>query len=691
MQKNYLSVKIVLMAALNVLFFAGYIHGQPPALARKGVMLFADSTGSGKFISKDPHVIYFNNRYFMYYSSPQANGAGWRIGIAQSDNMVEWKAIGCIKPSQECDMNGLCAPCAKVVNGKVHLFYQSYGNREKDAICHAVSTDGINFDKDPSNPVFSPSGAWNCGRAIDAEVVFFKNRYYLYYATREPDFKRQMLGVAVANADTDFGRGQWTDISTDRTILKPDLTWEGECIEAPSITVQNGRLYMFYAGGYNNYPQQTGVAVSDDGVSWKRLSNKPFLPNGKQGEWNSSESGHPHLFEAPNGRTYLFYQGNSDGGKTWYISNTEVYWKDGVPSINTYNSIKPGQVWLDTDGKRIQAHGGSIFYDAAEKTFYWYGENKEKTVPGSGIWHWGVRAYSSKDLYNWKDEGVILPPEEKDRNSPLYFAQGMDRPHILYNDRTKKYVMWVKIIDRIRTRDEPYYEQYMTIATADRFLGPYKTVKTIHPLGMNSGDFDLVMNGNDHKAYIYFERVHTELVCADLTDDFTDVTGHYSCHFPRRQPPFVREAPAFFSRKGRLYLITSGTTDYFPNRSEVASAELFHGPWTVLGDPHVGDPSGTSFHSQVTSVFKHPHKKDLYIALADRWLTDLNDSMPDMEAVFDAMFSPDKKSIMTGKEYEALSMRNTSLADYVWLPIRFTADGRPYIEWLDEWRIEDFE
>ena len=25
-----------------------------------------------------------------------------------------------------------------------------------------------------------------------------------------------------------------------------------------------------------------------------------------------------------------------------------------------YNSIRPGQVWLDTNGNRIQAHGGSI-------------------------------------------------------------------------------------------------------------------------------------------------------------------------------------------------------------------------------------------------------------------------------------------------------------------------------------------
>ena len=69
-----------------------------------------------------------------------------------------------------------------------------------------------------------------------------------------------------------------------------------------------------------------------------------------------------------------------------------------------YTSIRPGQLWLDTEGKRIQAHGGSLFF--WEGVFYWYGENKEKTLPGSGIWHWGVRCYSSHDLYNWKAEEI---------------------------------------------------------------------------------------------------------------------------------------------------------------------------------------------------------------------------------------------------------------------------------------------
>ena len=100
--------------------------------------------------------------------------------------------------------------------------------------------------------------------------------------------------------------------------------------------------------------------------------------------------------------------------------------------VMTNDAIRPGQPWLDTNGERIQAHGGSLFFE--NDTFYWYGENKEHTTPGSGNWHWGVRAYSSTDLYNWDDLGLIIPPVLDDPSSPLHPAQKMDRPHIIFNE-----------------------------------------------------------------------------------------------------------------------------------------------------------------------------------------------------------------------------------------------------------------
>ncbi len=299
-------------------------------------MYWADSTRTGVPYAKDPSVIKFNGRYLMYFSLPPAKDknipAGWAVGIAESRDLVEWKRIAELLPEQECDKKGLAAPAARVFDGKVHLFYQTYGNGPKDAICHAVSDDGIKFKRDASNPVFHPSGDWTAGRAIDAEVIEFGGKVLLFCATRDPQMKIQMIAVAAADRESDFGRESWNQLY-DGSILKPELSWETKCIEAPSAIVRDGKLYLFYAGGYNNEPQQIGCASSTDGVIWKRLFNEPLLPNGRPGEWNSSESGHPGVFVDDDGQTYLFYQGNNDKGKTWYLSRVKIGWENGKPYI----------------------------------------------------------------------------------------------------------------------------------------------------------------------------------------------------------------------------------------------------------------------------------------------------------------------------------------------------------------------
>lgn len=344
-------------------------------------------------------------------------------------------------------------------------------------------------------------------------------------------------------------------------------------------------------------------------------------------------------------------------------------------------SITPGQVWLDTKGERIHAHGGSII--TVGDTFYWYGENKERSTPGSDIWHWGVRCYSSTDLYNWEDRGLIIPPDLDDESSPLHPGQYMDRPHIVYNPQTRKYVCWVKVMNWAAE------SQQSTVLVADSVLGPYTMVRSwMRPLGMNAGDFDLVVDPFDGKGYYYFERVHSEMICADLTTDYTDVTGYYSTHFPLQQPPFVREAPSYFTRRRQHYLITSGTTGYYPNPSEVAVAPSYHGPFTVLGDPHPADESRTSYRTQISSVFQHPGKRDLYIALGDRWLPRYTADSTEAIEAFERHFSLDGEGgAVPVPEFTAV---DSSIADYVWLPLRFEGE-MVYIDWQDEWRVEDYE
>lgn len=171
----------------------------------------------------------------MYHSIPPMKGepdSGWNIGIAESKDLMNWTKVGEITPAPEADYEkkGLCAPGALVKDGKVHLFYQTYGNGKKDAICHAISDDGIHFRRNPTNPIFHPAGDWTCGRAIDAEVCEFKGRYFLYFATRDKNYDIQMQGVAVAPGNTNFNREDWVQV-TDSSILYPVYPWEGKCIE----------------------------------------------------------------------------------------------------------------------------------------------------------------------------------------------------------------------------------------------------------------------------------------------------------------------------------------------------------------------------------------------------------------------------------------------------------------------------
>ncbi len=348
-----------------------------------------------------------------------------------------------------------------------------------------------------------------------------------------------------------------------------------------------------------------------------------------------------------------------------------------------YQSIRPGKTWYDTNGKRIQAHAGSILF--AENKFWWYGENKEgitgrATGAPCPYWHHGVKLYSSTDLYNWKDEGFAIR-ESSDPKNPFYPTRIMDRPHILYNEKTKKYVLWAK------TADLADYRPAFSICIADD-LHDFHFVRELTPTPHLAGDFDLFIK--DEKGYIIYENPHCETICRELTEDFTGLTERYSSHQTADGPPHSREAACHFSAKGKDYLLTSGTTGYFPNPTQVDEISNLHGEWKNLGYVCMKDCGKNSFNAQFSSVFKHPFIKDLYIALGDRWLTDLPPKKTNVEEIFHEMYTVKSKKY-AAEDLFLLSDENTSEADYVWLPITFDKEGKPRIIWRSEWKIQDFQ
>ena len=122
-------------------------------------------------------------------------------------------------------------------------------------------------------------------------------------------------------------------------ILKPNPKneWEEKCVLNPAAIYdeESKKFVMLYRAAGNDVRHQIklGLATSTDGIHFERISDEPVLPCGKPGEWNSSESGHPYAFTDDDGRQYLFFQGNNDKGKTWYLSCKEIIWQGDMPTF----------------------------------------------------------------------------------------------------------------------------------------------------------------------------------------------------------------------------------------------------------------------------------------------------------------------------------------------------------------------
>ena len=138
--------------------------------------------------------------------------------------------------------------------------------------------------------------------------------------------------------------------------------------------------------------------------------------------------------------------------------------------IRAAKPIRNHTVWIDTAGNPISCHDGGI--TRVGDTFYWYGDELSKAIPRDSTARChqarpkytdvqnGFNCYSSKNLVDWKYEGVCMQfPKDG------WLARGTShRPNVLYNDKTGKYVLWFFCIG---TTEPQYPAAMLAIAIAD--------------------------------------------------------------------------------------------------------------------------------------------------------------------------------------------------------------------------------
>lgn len=316
--------------------------------------------------------------------------------------------------------------------------------------------------------------------------------------------------------------------------------------------------------------------------------------------------------------------------------------------------------WYDTDGKVINASDGGIIY--ADGKYHWYGLalrdlpfNSDGRING-GASTTGVVMYESDDLHNWKYEGVILGCSD-DPDSELYAPMRFERPKIIYNERTKQYVLWCHYVKYPGSHGMGKGGGEAGIAVCDTVNGSYKWLGTTRPIDDQGIVRDCTLyKDRDGSAYFIYDRdisktpdeLNRCLYIVKLTDDYLSWTDEYR----RIDTAFRREAPAIVYKDGYYYMITSGLTGWAYNQAKYFRSRELFGEWEDMGDPCIDDKEQTTFCTQSTYIFEVMGDDGHIIHMAERHNRD-----------------------------------NFLHCSYVWLPIDFGEDNTISLSYKKEWNF----
>lgn len=352
-------------------------------------------------------------------------------------------------------------------------------------------------------------------------------------------------------------------------------------------------------------------------------------------------------------------------------------------------SFRPGLIWPDNQGRHINSHGGAILFN--DGTYYWFGESRPG-LQDKDRSNYGVACYSSGDLLNWKNEGLALKVIN-DTSSLLKPGCVIERPKVIYNKKTGKFVMWF----HHELKGKGYSAALTGVAVSDNITGPYKYLRSLRPnagvwpvnlpetnrkpaanetnmkrgseewkLAIKEGyyvrrdfeggqmarDMTIFVEKNGKAWHVHSSEENMTLHFSELTDDYLDFTGIYY----RVLPGESNEAPAIFYAKGKYFMFSSGTTGWKPNPARLSVADKITGEWKTTGNPCRGteEENKTTFNSQSTNILSLPGKKNAFIYMGDRW-----------------------------------NPANLADSRHIWLPVEWE-NGNPVIRWYVSWDLKKF-
>lgn len=223
------------------------------------------------------------------------DGKVWRTGLATSKDGVSWEKKGQIlQPGPAAWEGGYIA-----ANGAVHEenYYYQAGNPPQIGLARSLK------NKLPE-PVLTtgPRGSWDERGVADPFILRAGGRLYMFYLGQDRA-RRQRLGVAES-----VDGAEWTK-SLKNPILEIGApgAFDENGLGEPAVWPQFGKWWMLYTGRDKKEWRRIGLAVSNDGISWRRVGEKALLDVGEG--WNSRVVCDPEIEMRNDGTVRVWFGG----------------------------------------------------------------------------------------------------------------------------------------------------------------------------------------------------------------------------------------------------------------------------------------------------------------------------------------------------------------------------------------------
>lgn len=253
----------------------------------------------------NPSVIRLNNNYLNYYSG--WDGTSWKTGLAISNDGLKWEKYEqnpILDLRQDSWDNDYIAANGSAIlfNNSVYYYYQSLRSAK---IGLAISKDGLKFDSRTDTPVLTvgKKGEWDCNSVADPYVIEINNILYMYYLGQD-EHDVQRLGIAKS-----FDGINWHKYAQNPILdIGKNGTFDEKGLGEPSVIYQAPYFYMLYTGRDIQEQRNIGLAISLDGINWKKVDCSNWF-TGLKKDWNSKVLCDTTLLEDEDSNVFVWYGG----------------------------------------------------------------------------------------------------------------------------------------------------------------------------------------------------------------------------------------------------------------------------------------------------------------------------------------------------------------------------------------------